>query len=95
MGSVVTDVELKPTVRPYQGVYDYCLFKNENRCGACIKSCPVGALSAEGKNHQTCISNGALNIGPAFINWGYHSCGHCQNNLPCSNQIPPSRVKTK
>jgi epoxyqueuosine reductase len=21
--------------------------------------------------------------------WGYHSCGHCQNNLPCTNGLPP------
>ena len=88
MGSVVTDLSLTPRERAYAGVYDYCLWKTEGRCGACIKSCPVGAISAQGKNHAICITNGSEYIQPAYAAWGYHSCGHCQNNLPCSNGIP-------
>jgi epoxyqueuosine reductase QueG len=88
IGSVVTDVGLEPSSRPYASPYDYCLWFTEKRCGLCIKSCPVQAISQEGKDHRICITNGNNYIRPAYKEWGYHSCGHCQNNLPCSNGIP-------
>lgn len=94
IGSIVTDIEIAPTERPYAGTHDYCLWVSEGRCGACIKRCPVGAIAPEGKNHFTCILNGDRNIRPAFQEWGYHSCGHCQNNLPCSDKIPAKRGQT-
>lgn len=90
IGSIVTDLALAPTPRPYTDVYEYCLWKTEGRCGACIKRCPVGAIDAAGKDHHICVTNGDANIRPAFSAWGYHSCGHCQNNLPCSDRIPRS-----
>jgi len=86
--SVVTDLDLAPTPRPYKGVYDYCLWLSDGTCGACIKRCPVQAIDAQGKSHPVCTTNGANNIRPAFKEWGYHSCGHCQTNLPCSDRIP-------
>ena len=91
IGSVVTDLELTPTVRPYTDIYEYCLWKTEGRCGACIIRCPVDAIDTEGKNHKVCVTNGDKNIRPAFSEWGYHSCGHCQNHLPCSHHLPRRR----
>lgn len=89
IGSVITDLELTPTPRPYTGVYDYCPFVTDGTCGACIPRCPVGAVHADGKDHQICLTNGANHIRPAYAEWGYHSCGHCQNNLPCSDGLAP------
>jgi len=40
-GSVITDLELTPTERPYTGIYEYCI-----RCGLCAKSCPAGCIDA-------------------------------------------------
>jgi epoxyqueuosine reductase QueG len=91
IGSVVTDLDLEPTARPYTEVYEYCRFVADGTCGACIARCPVGAIHAGGKDHGICVTNGRNTIRPAFEAWGYHSCGHCQNNLPCSNRIPPKR----
>ena len=85
---MVTDLELVPTERPYAEVYEYCLWMSDGSCGACKGRCPVGAIHDKGKNHQICVTNGATNIRPAYEEWGYHSCGHCQTNLPCSNGIP-------
>ncbi|MDR1815296.1 MAG: 4Fe-4S binding protein, partial [Clostridiales Family XIII bacterium] len=42
LGSLVTTVEIEPTPRPYEGVYDYCI-----RCGACARRCPAGAISED------------------------------------------------
>ncbi|MDR3177173.1 MAG: hypothetical protein LBU06_11660 [Desulfovibrio sp.] len=88
IGSVVTDIVFPPTERAYAEVYAYCLWKRERRCGVCITRCPVGAISKEGKSHSLCITNGAEFIRPAFKDWGYHGCGHCQCNLPCSDGLP-------
>jgi epoxyqueuosine reductase QueG len=93
MGSVVTNLPLPVRPRDYQGVYDYCLWKSEGRCRACIKRCPVEAIDRERKDHAICITNGNKFIRPAYLAWGYHSCGHCQNNLPCSNGIPKKRKR--
>jgi epoxyqueuosine reductase QueG len=94
IGSVVTDLDFQPRERAYSKPYDYCLLKTRGICGACIKACPVGAINALGKDHQICMANGRNYIRPAYQEWGYHSCGHCQNNLPCSNGIPGRRNKT-
>ncbi len=94
IGSVVTDLELVPTERPYADVFEYCPWLSDGSCGACIKRCPVGAISESGKDHRICMTNGDHNIRPAYAAWGYHSCGHCQVNLPCTDRIPaPSRRK--
>lgn len=48
--SVLTDLPLTPTARPYTGLYDYC-----THCGACVRRCPVGAISQEtSKDHVAC-----------------------------------------
>ena len=88
IGSVVTDLEIVPTKRSYTQVYEYCLWHFDRSCTACIERCPVGAIKREGKDHKICVTNHAKYIHPAYEDWGYHSCGHCQTYLPCSNGIP-------
>ena len=95
LGSVVTDLELVPTVRPYTEVYEYCPWFTDGSCGVCIGRCPVKAIHEKGKDHAICRTNGATNIGPAYKEWGYHSCGHCSIHLPCTNQIPPRGARVR
>lgn len=89
LGSIVTDLELVPTPRPYTEVYEYCPWFSDGSCGVCIGRCPVKAIHEKGKDHAICRTNGANNIGPAYKEWGYHSCGHCSIHLPCTSKIPP------
>ncbi|HIJ62374.1 MAG TPA: epoxyqueuosine reductase [Rhodospirillaceae bacterium] len=89
VGSVVTDIPLPATKRPYTEVYEYCLWHFDRSCHSCIPRCPVNAIDENGKDHVVCTSNGRINIRPEFQEWGYHSCGHCQTHLPCSDRIPP------
>jgi ferredoxin len=95
IGSVVTDLELAPTPRPYTEVYEYCPWFSDGSCGVCIPRCPVKAIDDKGKDHMICRTNGALNIGPAFKEWGYHACGHCSIHLPCMSGIPPRHARLR
>lgn len=82
-GSIVTNAPIQPTPRDYVDVNEWCTF-----CGACVRRCPVGAISlTEGKGNALCeewlnaIEDGAL-YGDA--------CGKCQIGVPCSTRKPVS-----
>jgi len=80
--SVITDAIMEPDKRPYNEIYEYC-----SNCGACVKRCPVGAISMEsGKDHERCgaFLDVVLNkCGPP-----YYGCGKCQVGVPCECRIP-------
>jgi epoxyqueuosine reductase QueG len=85
LGSVITNAVLKPDIRPYTDIYEYC-----SNCGACTQRCPANAISLEtGKNHERCA---------AFIDRimkeecrpPYYGCGKCQVGVPCETS-PPRR----
>ena len=81
-GSLLVSWRIDPDVRPYRGVYDYCI-----RCGACADRCPVGAITAEyGKNNNLCAGwvRGvtAVRYAPRY------GCGKCQTQVPCETGIP-------
>jgi epoxyqueuosine reductase QueG len=79
--SVVTALEFEPDVRPYEGLYDYCIF-----CGRCAKNCPPQAIDMEtGKDHPSCD---AWLTGMKARNGVAGCCGKCQVNVPCSRKIP-------
>jgi len=85
-GSVVTDLELTPTQRPYTGIYDYC-----NGCGACAVRCPAGAIDpVRGKDKVSCwrmqqeIRKKTL---PRF------GCGKCQTGVPCEHGFPAAKAE--
>lgn len=81
LGSVLIDAALEPDRREYQGVYDYC-----TKCGACIKRCPIGAITMEnGKNNAMCsdyVDATKERYSPRY------GCGKCQTGVPCEHQIP-------
>ena len=81
--SIITSAVFEPDKRPYTGIYDYCI-----NCGACIKNCPVKAISKEkGKEHQPCsdfLDSTKAKHAP------YYGCGKCQVNVPCESRAPGS-----
>ena len=80
-GSVIVTEPIEPDIRPYDGVYDYCVM-----CGACIKRCPAGAISLKhGKNQLKCklwMDKTGRKYDPRY------GCGKCQVGVPCENRIP-------
>ncbi|MGQ9556597.1 MAG: epoxyqueuosine reductase [Desulfurispora sp.] len=51
LGSIVLDCELPVTQRPEQ---EYCQYKRKGTCQVCVKTCPTGALTAQGLNKKLC-----------------------------------------
>lgn len=80
-GSLVTSLKLEPDKRTYEGVYEHC-----SSCGACIRQCPVSAISFEhGKDHFIC-SDFLDETRKKFL--PRYGCGKCQVNVPCESCIP-------
>lgn len=83
-GSLVTDAPFPVTPRPYTGLYDYC-----TRCGACVRRCPVEAISLErGKLHPPCRDYVAWTEREYAPRYG---CGKCQVAVPCASKRPKPR----
>jgi epoxyqueuosine reductase QueG len=83
-GSLVTSLKVPAEIRPYGGIYDYCI-----QCGSCLRNCPANAISIEtGKDHVSC--NRFLNRVRAE-NEPYYGCGKCQTAVPCESGIPRPR----
>lgn len=80
-GSIVTELEIEPTIRNYEGIYEYC-----SMCGKCAENCPAGAISLEtGKDHPMCSA--FLDITSEKFKPRY-GCGKCQVAVPCESRIP-------
>ncbi len=84
--SVIISEELEADQRVYTGIYDYC-----TQCGACIRRCPVNAISFEkGKDHAVCstwLKKTGQMYAPRF------GCGLCQTGVPCESRNPSQRAE--
>jgi hypothetical protein len=96
LGSVVCDLALTPTPRPYDTHTAYCAFFQDKSCRKCMERCAAGAISEKGRDGAICRKylgsvqierlkkaggiEGLLGMGP--------SCGLCMTNVPCEDRIP-------
>lgn len=79
--SIITTAKTKPDVRPYTGVYEYCIM-----CGACAAKCPINAISPDGgKDHILCAQQVDLSRKVYAPRYG---CGKCQTGVPCEFKRP-------
>lgn len=94
LGSVITDLQLPPSPRPYRDRRANCLFYREGTCGLCIERCPVDALSVAGHDKNLCRDHVYGTI-PAAVGERYGvtstGCGLCQTKIPCEGAIPKGR----
>lgn len=90
-GSVIANIQIPATPRPYRDHHEYCLFFSRGICGRCIKRCPEGAITEEGHNKVKCRNY----IHPRMdeyvkSHYGFdgYGCGLCQTGVPCESRIP-------
>jgi epoxyqueuosine reductase QueG len=90
MGSLVTSFELGD--HPLVAAGELCLVKAGKKCGKCIKSCPVEALSEEGLDRPRCYArlreNYSLLMAPDGQPETTSVCAKCQVGMPCSVSSP-------
>lgn len=83
--SIVTTLELEPDLRP---AAEFCLYKKNGSCGACVRHCVCGALKPGHFDrkacYQVCMGNARLysEVGDA------EACGKCLTDVPCSFANP-------
>ena len=91
--SLIVEAEFIPTERAYQSHYEWCLFFRDGSCGACIRRCPVNAISKEGHDKDLCDAYEevfAAKYWPDDIERGNYilGCGLCQAGIPCQHGRP-------
>ena len=89
-GSVVTNLSLPPSPRPYENHVSNCLYLYEGSCGECMARCPAGAITSEGHDKRKCYEYVMEHVGHLKIRYGVKitGCGLCQVGVPCEERIP-------
>ncbi|MBI2906832.1 MAG: epoxyqueuosine reductase [Chloroflexi bacterium] len=91
-GSIVANLELEPSPRPYASHIANCPFLVNGSCGRCIERCPADAITAEGLDKIKCSEyQRGLSTPDRLKEYGLTGrigCGFCQSRVPCESAIP-------
>jgi epoxyqueuosine reductase len=91
VGSVIANISVPATARPYEDHHAYCLFFYDGSCTGCQKRCPVEAITEEGHDKIKCWTHAGVTCAK-FVkeNYGFdgYGCGLCQTGVPCESGIP-------
>jgi len=86
IGTLVTDVYIKPTPRPE---LEYCLYKRDGSCGFCLKKCPVQALDVpDFYDNKSCMAVTYENADKYKAIGFADVCAKCMTGVPCSVKRP-------
>lgn len=96
LGSVITELALKPAPRPYDSYQAYCLYYRNGSCGRCVQRCPSGAITAQGYDSKKCFFRHEVDLPRMSRELGREAkggehfvCALCQTKVPCESRIPP------
>ena len=90
-GSVVAQIKIPATPRPYQDHHAYCLFYATGACGICTTRCPAQAVTTKsGHNKMACMKqcNATAEYADKQLGLKGYGCGFCQTGVPCESRIP-------
>lgn len=91
VGSVVANIQIPPSRRPYTNHHAHCLFLTQGICGKCILRCPVGAITEAGHDKPKCFQHVEVDtVDYVLSHFGFdgYGCGLCQTGVPCESKIP-------
>ena len=88
---ITAEFKTATSERRYEDHHAYCLLYTNGICGLCIDRCPVGAISREGHDKETCSRH--VNATSEYVrsNYGFEGYGYglFQTGVPCESRIPP------
>jgi epoxyqueuosine reductase QueG len=91
VGSVVTDLVLTSSEKPFPHHQANCLYYFNGTCQACADRCPAGAITEKGHDKEKCFeySYGVV-LRDKKTEYGVKitGCGLCQTKVPCEFEIP-------
>lgn len=91
VGSVVTDLSLKPSEKIYPHRQANCLYYFNNTCKTCAARCPAGAITEKGHDKDKCFEYSFSIVNQSKkAEYGVKitGCGLCQTKVPCEFEIP-------
>ena len=91
VGSVVTDLLLRPSEKIYPHHRANCLYYFNKTCKTCAARCPAGAITAKGHDKDKCFKYSyriVLQSKKAEYGVKIAGCGLCQTKVPCEFEIP-------
>ncbi|MDO4745024.1 MAG: hypothetical protein Q4B18_00555 [Bacillota bacterium] len=93
MTSIIVEADLEVTPRGDRGHYDWCLYFRSGICGACIRRCPIRAITEKGHDKDACLAyetTACEKYWPEHIERGDYifGCGLCQSKVPCRDKRP-------
>jgi epoxyqueuosine reductase QueG len=99
IGSVITDLPLKPSRRAYDNHRAFCLYFRDASCRNCAEHCPSGAVNTvvfQGKKCMEYARNELPKLN-ASINRdtgkdAHPMCALCQIKVPCEAGIPRDKI---
>ena len=89
LGSLVTSASIPATPR---GDTEACLYHHDKSCVACVKRCPVGALTETEYDRHACYALCLQNAETYKAEGLADVCGKCASVVPCSFQDPVAKV---
>lgn len=91
-GSVVANIKVTPSPRPYATHTENCCFLAKGTCGLCARRCPAGAITARGHDKVRCREHVIAAQAPWLKKEGYigryAGCGLCMTGVPCEARVP-------
>ncbi len=94
VGSVVAQLRIESSPRPYSDHHAYCLFFTQGICGKCMSRCPAEAITEAGHDKVKCKTYMRQVVMPYIkAQYGFKGkgCGLCQTKVPCESKIPTER----
>jgi epoxyqueuosine reductase len=93
--SIVAEIDIPPTKRPYKTRTEYCLFFADGSCGLCMARCPEKAITREGHDKEKCrahVDGACLDHAKTRYGLEINTCGLCQTGVPCESGIPVKKT---
>jgi epoxyqueuosine reductase QueG len=98
VGTVVTDLIVSPSDKPYADHHANCLYYVNGTCRACATRCPAGAVTESGHDKDKCRDyqdNVVFPIKNPAYGVKISGCGLCQTGVPCEFEIPRQIRETR